>query len=151
MNRSSRRFRLAYLALAAVLGTAGFGTWALLEGGLHSTGIAEHARATRAARQTATTFLGAIERHEVERACSLFSSGFFTRHHSSFNVCLVDIAQSSIGSYRIVSARAEQTHGVVVAEIDGVRNDIVLVRERDRFRVQDLRPEQPAAGTGLTA
>ena len=153
MDRSTWRFRLAYLALAVTLAAAGLAAWALL-GQSRAAGSrgAEHAKATRAVRQTATRFLGAIERHEVERACALLSRGFFTLHHSTFGLCLVDFAQSSIGSYRIVSARAEHGRGTVIAEIDGIRNDIVLVREGDRFRVQDLHPERTAApGAVLSA
>jgi hypothetical protein len=103
---------------------------------------AKAARFEQEARATARQFFHALDSRRFDTVCNLFSEGFYNLNAiKSKKLCTLSLRYSLSPAgvrYRIVYAHATENRASVGVVADGVLGELVLVRDRGRFRVLSL-------------
>jgi hypothetical protein len=96
----------------------------------------------REARATATQFFRAMDSRRFETVCDLLSEGFYRLNGiTSRQLCVLSLRYTMNPAgvrFRILGAQAVREKATVQVLADGVPGELVLVRDRDRFRVLSL-------------
>jgi hypothetical protein len=96
----------------------------------------------REARATATQFFRAMDNRRFETVCDLLSEGFYRLNRiGSRQLCVLSLRYTTSPSgvqFRILGTRAVRDTATVRVLADGVPGELVLVRDRGRYRVLSL-------------
>jgi hypothetical protein len=94
------------------------------------------------ARATATRFFRAMDSRRFETVCNLLSEGFYRLNGiNSRQLCVLSLRYTMSPSgvrFRILGAQADREKATVQVLADGVPGELLLVRDRGRFRVLSL-------------
>ncbi len=107
-------------------------------GGLRSGGESPGAQA----RTVVAEFFQALNARQFAKACGLLSERFYREHGVlDRGSCARGLSVGMAGPvhFEILSVRTEGRRRVVTALADGARGEVVLVKERGRFKVRALR------------
>jgi hypothetical protein len=94
------------------------------------------------ARATARQFFWAMDNRRFDTVCNLLSEGFYRLNAiKSKQLCRLSLRYTTSPSgvqFRILDARANRENATVRVLADGVPGELVLVRDRGRYRVLSL-------------
>ena len=100
------------------------------------------AAARAEAHATAAGFFRSINERRYDRTCALLSAGYYRRHGLDPERCALGLRVGFMWSdeirFRVTSVRVDGSRAVVEALVDCVPGRLVLVTERDRFKVSSV-------------